>query len=124
MKTATHYQVPTQFAYSKSIKPKTSGGTLLAKIWFGGCLAACLGSGAMLLVAWQSMQPASQVAEVEIQAPAEEINEGPSLSAAAKLAASLHGSKGSSSETKRNASGVSESEVASATAWFDSAQRR
>jgi DsbC/DsbD-like thiol-disulfide interchange protein len=124
MKTATHYQVPTQFAYSKNVKPKTSSGTILAKIWFGSCLAACLGSGAMLLVAWQSMQPASQVAAVEIQTTVTEINESPSLSAAAQLAASLHGSKGSSSETKRSATGVTESEVASATAWFESAQRR
>ena len=123
MKTTTHYYAPSKFAYSTNYKPKTSAGTILARIWFGGCLAACLGSGAMLLVAWQSVQPSHEVAEVTLPI-VEKTVERPSLTAAAKLAASLHSSTGSSSETKRNSSVSEESEVASVTAWFDAAQSK
>ena len=124
MKTTTHYYAPSKFAYSTNYKPKTSAGTILARIWFGGCLAACLGSGAMLLVAWQSVQPSREVAQVETLPIVEKTVERPSLTAAAKLAASLHSSTGSSSETKRNSSVSEESEVASVTAWFDAAQSK
>lgn len=124
MKTATHYHVPTQFTYSKNYKPKTSAGTILAKIWFGSCLAACLGSGAMLLVAWQSMQPTREIAEVGVQPIVEKVAERPSLTAAAKLAASLRSSSGSSLESKAKTTTTDDSEVASVTAWFDAAQRR
>ena len=77
----------------------------------------------MLLVAWQSVQPSHEVAEVTLPI-VEKTVERPSLTAAAKLAASLHSSTGSSSETKRNSSVSEESEVASVTAWFDAAQSK
>lgn len=78
----------------------------------------------MLLVAWQSMQPTREIAEVGVQPIVEKVAERPSLTAAAKLAASLRSSSGSSLESKAKTTTTDDSEVASVTAWFDAAQRR
>lgn len=114
------YKHPMSRKYAASVKKPS---LWLAKTWFCGCLMSCLGTGGMLVHAWQSQETERPVAVVQAEEPKRvEVAQTKEISEAAVLLATLRQST-SNSAPQAHRSTVETNDSESLTAWFDAAQR-